>query len=112
MNILNISGLVFLAIGLLLFIPNWGGSILFIGVAFIFLLTQYFYKYKPSKFLNRIGFVYLSILGILYYNYSRTIVFEVVGEPEKIYIMTGIKSDQVFILVGNYLIELRLTVLL
>ena len=92
MNVLKISFWILLGLGIILFIPSWGGSLIIVGVSIVFILTQLILIKKPAKTKNIVGIVYWFLIGIYLFNYYRTIVLEVNGTPEMVYVLTDIPN--------------------
>ena len=73
-------------------IPSWGGTIILIGISIIIFLLNFIFRNYSNRFKNNIGLSIWIILGLAIYQLTKKIVIHTSGEPQNIYIVTGIDN--------------------
>jgi len=91
-NFLKITAWFLLITGIILFIPSWGGTVILIGISILIFLLNYIFKHNSIRFKNYIGLSVWLILGLTTYHLTKKIIIHTSGEPQNIYIVTGIAN--------------------
>ena len=91
-NFLKITAWFLLIVGIILLIPSWGGTIILIGISIIIFVLNFIFKNYSNRFKNSICLSIWVILGLTIYQLTKKIVIHTSGEPQNIYVVTGIEN--------------------